>query len=244
MGVPRCAPVNVRRPRSRPLHELLAVRLGDLAHGAIDALFLERHRVEQRVPRANQRIDLAHEKLGCSLMARKQPPGREWLEAAMRSFLCSLLVVTLSTCATARRSRRRSRRRRSSPRREEVRFEGLRQLTFEGENAGRIGASTARAPRCSAARGRVRTAIASTPSRSLTRRRAAANPTPEALLERQGATACALPAGDQEIPYASTHLGGDACPPKPDMRLGYVWRSTTRTRSSRRRPTAPESSPS
>ncbi len=23
--------------------------------------------------------------------------------------------------------------------------------------------------------------------------------------------------------YASTHLGGDACPPKPDMSRGYVW---------------------
>ncbi len=40
----------------------------------------------------------------------------------------------------------------------------------------------------------------------------------------KGATTCAyfLP-GDQDILYASTHLGGDACPPKPDMREGYVW---------------------
>jgi Tol biopolymer transport system component len=40
----------------------------------------------------------------------------------------------------------------------------------------------------------------------------------------KGATTCAyfLP-GDKEIVYSSTHLGGDACPPKPDHSKGYVW---------------------
>jgi Tol biopolymer transport system component len=40
----------------------------------------------------------------------------------------------------------------------------------------------------------------------------------------KGATTCSyfLP-GDQEVLYASTHLGGDACPPKPDHSQGYVW---------------------
>ncbi|MCY1003846.1 M20/M25/M40 family metallo-hydrolase [Myxococcus sp. MISCRS1] len=40
----------------------------------------------------------------------------------------------------------------------------------------------------------------------------------------EGATTCAhfLP-GDQEVIYASTHLGGAACPPKPDHSMGYVW---------------------
>lgn len=40
----------------------------------------------------------------------------------------------------------------------------------------------------------------------------------------KGATTCAyfMP-GNQQVIYASTHLGGDACPPKPDHRLGYVW---------------------
>lgn len=40
----------------------------------------------------------------------------------------------------------------------------------------------------------------------------------------KGATTCSyfLP-GDQELIYASTHLGGDACPPKPDHSQGYVW---------------------
>ncbi len=40
----------------------------------------------------------------------------------------------------------------------------------------------------------------------------------------KGATTCAyfMP-GNQQVIYASTHLGGDACPPKPDHSLGYVW---------------------
>ena len=40
----------------------------------------------------------------------------------------------------------------------------------------------------------------------------------------KGATTCSyfLP-GNQKVIYASTHLGGDACPPKPDHSLGYVW---------------------
>jgi len=29
--------------------------------------------------------------------------------------------------------------------------------------------------------------------------------------------------GNQEVIYASTHLGGDACPPRPDHSQGYVW---------------------
>lgn len=39
-----------------------------------------------------------------------------------------------------------------------------------------------------------------------------------------GATTCAyfFP-GNQEILYASTHLGGAACPPRPDHSQGYVW---------------------
>ncbi|MBM4379277.1 MAG: PD40 domain-containing protein, partial [Deltaproteobacteria bacterium] len=40
----------------------------------------------------------------------------------------------------------------------------------------------------------------------------------------KGATTCAyfLP-GDEQLLYASTHGGGEACPPKPDMSQGYVW---------------------
>lgn len=44
------------------------------------------------------------------------------------------------------------------------------------------------------------------------------------LSSGNGATTCAhwMPNGTDVI-YASTHLGGAACPPKPDMSLGYVW---------------------
>ncbi|MGO9830767.1 MAG: M20/M25/M40 family metallo-hydrolase [Myxococcaceae bacterium] len=40
----------------------------------------------------------------------------------------------------------------------------------------------------------------------------------------QGATTCAyfLP-GNQDLIYASTHLGGPNCPPPPDRSKGYVW---------------------
>ena len=48
--------------------------------------------------------------------------------------------------------------------------------------------------------------------------------TPIPVSSGQGATTCAhfLP-GDRELIYASTHLGGEACPPRPDMSQGYVW---------------------
>ena len=49
-------------------------------------------------------------------------------------------------------------------------------------------------------------------------------PEPRLVSTGKGATTCAyfLP-GDQQIIYSSTHLGGDACPPKPDHSKGYVW---------------------
>ena len=52
-------------------------------------------------------------------------------------------------------------------------------------------------------------------------------PTPVPVSSGKGATTCSyfLP-GDQEVIYASTHLGGDACPPRPDqlarLRLGAL----------------------
>jgi Tol biopolymer transport system component len=55
---------------------------------------------------------------------------------------------------------------------------------------------------------------------------AANGPVPQAVpvSSGKGATTCSyfMP-GDQQVIYASTHLGGDACPPKPDHSLGYVW---------------------
>ncbi len=44
------------------------------------------------------------------------------------------------------------------------------------------------------------------------------------LSSGKGATTCAHYYPDnRSVLYASTHLGGDACPPRPDMSLGYVW---------------------
>ncbi len=47
---------------------------------------------------------------------------------------------------------------------------------------------------------------------------------PVQLSSGKGTTTCAhfLP-GNDELIYASTHLGGDQCPPRPDMSKGYVW---------------------
>ncbi|MGR3302075.1 MAG: TolB family protein, partial [Candidatus Scalindua sp.] len=40
----------------------------------------------------------------------------------------------------------------------------------------------------------------------------------------KGATTCSFIApDDKSIIYASTHLSGNECPPKPDMSRGYVW---------------------
>jgi hypothetical protein len=52
----------------------------------------------------------------------------------------------------------------------------------------------------------------------------AATPVFTPVSSGKGATTCSffLP-GDQEVIYASTHLGGDACPPRPDHSKGYVW---------------------
>jgi Tol biopolymer transport system component len=49
-------------------------------------------------------------------------------------------------------------------------------------------------------------------------------PDPRLVSTGKGTTTCAyfLP-GDQQIIYSSTHLAGEACPPKPDRSKGYVW---------------------
>ncbi|MBI3181415.1 MAG: M20/M25/M40 family metallo-hydrolase [Myxococcales bacterium] len=49
-------------------------------------------------------------------------------------------------------------------------------------------------------------------------------PLPVQVSSGEGATTCAhfLP-GDKDIVFASTHLGGVTCPPRPDHSQGYVW---------------------
>ena len=40
----------------------------------------------------------------------------------------------------------------------------------------------------------------------------------------KGTTTCSyFTPGDKQLIYASTHLAGDACPPRPDRSQGYVW---------------------
>lgn len=50
------------------------------------------------------------------------------------------------------------------------------------------------------------------------------NEKPQMVSTGKGRTTCAyfLP-GDTTIIYASTHLGGDKCPPEPSKEQGYVW---------------------
>jgi hypothetical protein len=46
---------------------------------------------------------------------------------------------------------------------------------------------------------------------------------PALVSSGKGSTTCAHFFPDGSLLYASTHLGGDACPPRPDMSQGYVW---------------------
>jgi TolB protein len=47
---------------------------------------------------------------------------------------------------------------------------------------------------------------------------------PRRVSSGEGATTCSFIApDDKSIIYASTHLAGKQCPPKPDMSQGYVW---------------------
>jgi Tol biopolymer transport system component len=103
---------------------------------------------------------------------------------------------------------------------EEVRLAELRQLTFGGENAEAYWSFDGKQLSFQARRGEMGC------DRIF---RMTVDPLAQASAERQvssgqGATTCAhfLP-GNQELIYASTHLGGEACPPKPDHSMGYVW---------------------
>jgi hypothetical protein len=93
----------------------------------------------------------------------------------------------------------------------------LRQLTFGGENAEAYWTWDARALILQA---RVGDAECDRIYRLPVEAGAALEP----ISSGKGATTCSysMP-GDREIIYASTHLGGDACPPKPDHGKGYVW---------------------
>ncbi|MEW6432791.1 MAG: M20/M25/M40 family metallo-hydrolase [Myxococcota bacterium] len=106
---------------------------------------------------------------------------------------------------------------------EETHFTELYQLTFEGENAEAYwrfdgtGVSLQRRTGDQAC-DRIYTMPLFANGQRLE------NPELTQVSSGKGATTCAhYLKGDTELLYASTHLGGDACPPKPDMRMGYVW---------------------
>jgi Tol biopolymer transport system component len=99
---------------------------------------------------------------------------------------------------------------------EEVRLAELRQLTFGGENAEAYWSFDGKQLSFQASRGDMGC------DRIF---RMTVDPMAEVQVSSgKGATTCAhfLP-GDQELIFASTHLGGEACPPKPDRSMGYVW---------------------
>ena len=101
---------------------------------------------------------------------------------------------------------------------EEVHLANIRQLTFAGENAEAYWSFD----------GRELVFQASPPGVGCDRiyrlDLTEPNPTPVQVSSGEGATTCAyFTPDDKEIIYASTHLGGAECPPKPDHSQGYVW---------------------
>jgi len=95
-------------------------------------------------------------------------------------------------------------------------FANLRQLTFGGENAEAYFSSDGRELIFQSTRGDLecdaifRMSIDGSHVRQVS--------------SGKGATTCAFIAPDDTaIIYASTHLGGERCPPKPDYSRGYVW---------------------
>ena len=116
----------------------------------------------------------------------------------------------------------------------EVRLKDLRRLTFGGQNAeaywsfgGKELILQSRALGDTCDRIYRLTVPAAAPGLAGLQPAVAAWGKPGALLpvtDGSGATTCAyfLP-GDDEVIWASTHLGGAACPPKPDRSKGYAW---------------------
>jgi len=106
---------------------------------------------------------------------------------------------------------------------EERHFGELRQLTFEGENAEAyfsFDGQQASLQRKAGDAGcdRIYTLQLFKEGAPLAR------PEPRQVSSGQGATTCSHFFPDaKELLYASTHLAGEACPPKPDMSQGYVW---------------------
>jgi Tol biopolymer transport system component len=105
----------------------------------------------------------------------------------------------------------------------ETHFKQLTQLTFGGENAEAYWSFDGQA--ASLQRRAANATCDSIFSMRLFERGALlAHPELTQISSGKGATTCShfFPDG-QQLLYASTHLGGDVCPAKPDMSQGYVW---------------------
>lgn len=105
----------------------------------------------------------------------------------------------------------------------ETRLKELRQLTTEGENAeayfgfdGR-GVTLQRRTENEGCDRIYTMPIFAQPGQPIER------PEMKLISSGRGATTCSHFFPDGTLLYASTHLGGDPCPPKPDMSQGYVW---------------------
>ncbi|MFM7203143.1 MAG: hypothetical protein ACKO6N_20335 [Myxococcota bacterium] len=99
---------------------------------------------------------------------------------------------------------------------EEVQLRNLRQLTFGGENAEAYFSFDGKRLAFQSSRG------GAPCDRIYTM--AIDGSDVQQVSSGEGVTTCSyyMPDG-QSVLYASTHLGGPECPPKPDMRQGYIW---------------------
>src|SRR5262252_9096014 len=127
----------------------------------------------------------------------------------MRRVFIGLLAVFAASCAGSQKPTPQA-----LP--EEIHLADLRRLTFGGQNAEAYWSFDGTQLSFQARR----------PGEQCDRiyRMSSESGTPVQISSGAGATTCAhfLP-GDRELIYASTHLGSDACPPRPDMSQGYVW---------------------
>ncbi|MBX7116883.1 MAG: M28 family peptidase, partial [Myxococcaceae bacterium] len=140
----------------------------------------------------------------------------------MRSKIFALLGLVLSACATTPVGSD-SAKAHSAALPQETHFAELHQLTFGGENAEAYWSFDGNSLSLQAHEGHD-TCDRIFHMKVLEGGQPVSNPAKVPVSSGKGATTCAhyFP-GDKEVLFASTHLGGDACPPKPDMSMGYVW---------------------
>ena len=135
---------------------------------------------------------------------------------------CLLAAVALVGCGSGDRTARKHDNNSSSPAKTATIFEGethlknLRQITFGGENAEAYWSSDGTELILQSTRDSL--------ACDAIFRMDADGSNVRQVSSGKGATTCSFIAPDNSyIIYASTHLAGDDCPPKPDMSRGYTW---------------------